>query len=195
MRLADATAALFLAPLPESAPAATRTTAQPPALFPVTAFVLPSLLLTFALLVTLPSAALAGGLDAAPSTEHSPEEVVRIVVDALRENERRDGDEGIATVFRFASPGNRASTGPLERFTRMIKGGYSDMLGHVGTRFDEMSVVDDKALQAVWLTTPSGAEMGYAFQLGRQSGGEFDGMWMTEAVLPLGEGERSGTRI
>lgn len=151
--------------------------------------------LALALLIALPAAARADGHGAVPSTEHSPGKVVRIVVDALRENERRGGDEGIATVFRFASPGNRASTGPLERFTRMIKHGYSDMLGHVGARFEEMRVVDDKALQVVWLTTPSGTEMGYAFQLGRQSGGEFDGMWMTEAVLPLGEGERSGLRI
>ena len=152
--------------------------------------------LALSLVLLLPGAtARADGLDAVPSTEHTPEEVVRIVVGALRVNESVEDDEGIATVFRFASPGNQASTGPLARFTTMIKRGFADMLGHVGSRYDEMRVVEDKALQAVWLTTPSGSEVGYAFQLGRQSGGEFDGMWMTEAVLPLGEGERSGTRI
>lgn len=130
-----------------------------------------------------------------PSPERTPQEVVEIVVDALRTNAASDGDEGIATVFRFASPANRAVTGPLERFTLMIKTGYDDMLGHVSSRFDEMTVVDDRALQAVWLTQPSGTEVGYAFQLGRQHGGEYDGMWMTESVLPLGEGARSGTRI
>ena len=184
MRLA--TAPLSLAPSAIPLPAPVLVPAFVSSLF---------LALALAFLIALPATALADGHGAVPSTEHSPEKVVRIVVDALRENERRDGDEGIATVFRFASPGNRASTGPLERFTRMIKHGYSDMLGHVGARFEQMRVIDDKALQAVWLTTPSGTEMGYAFQLGRQSGGEFDGMWMTEAVMPLGEGERSGLRI
>lgn len=130
----------------------------------------------------------------APSPEHTPEQVVRIVIEALRDNDPRD-DAGIATVYRFASPGNRASTGPLPRFSLMIKRGFSDMLEHRSSRFDEMRVIDDKALQAVWLTLPSGTETGYLFQLGRQRGGDYDGMWMTEAVLPLGPGERSGTRI
>jgi len=133
--------------------------------------------------------------DPAPAPERTPQEVVEIVVDALRSNGNADGDEGIATVFRFASPGNKASTGPLERFTRMIKMGYPEMLAHQSSRFDEMTVSGDKALQAVWLMSPSGAEVGYAFQLGLQRGGDFDGMWMTESVLPLGKGERSGTRI
>ena len=144
----------------------------------------------------LPAALSAARADGpAPSTEHTPQEVVEFVVDALRTNDPDEDDAGIATVFAFASPGNRAVTGPLERFTRMIKIGFDDMLAHVSSRYDEMTVSGDKALQAVWLTTPSGAEVGYAFQLGRQEGGEYDGMWMTESVLPLGEGERSGTRI
>jgi len=133
--------------------------------------------------------------DPAPTLERTPQEVVEIVVDALRTNGDATGDEGIATVFRFASPGNKASTGPLTRFTRMIKMGYPEMLAHQSSRFDEMTVSGDKALQAVWLMSPSGTEVGYAFQLGRQRGGDYDGMWMTESVLPLGKGERSGTRI
>lgn len=145
-------------------------------------------------LALLLGAARADPTEPAPSTEHTPEEVVRIVIDALRTNDPSD-DAGIATVYRFASPGNRASTGPLPRFTRMIKLGFSDMLEHHSSRYDEMRVVDDKALQAVWLTQRSGAEIGYLFQLGRQRGGKYDGMWMTEAVLPLGPGERSGMRI
>ena len=92
----------------------------------------------------------------APSPELSPEEVVEIVVDALRTNDRAEDDAGIETVWRFASPGNRASTGPLPRFTRMIKRGFPDMLEHESSRFDEMQVADDKALQAVWLMAPSG---------------------------------------
>ena len=130
-----------------------------------------------------------------PSRELTPEQVVAIVIDALRTNAESDDDAGIATVYRFASPGNRANTGPLERFTRMIKRGFADMLAHESRRHEEMRVVEDKALQAVWLTLPSGTEVGYAFQLGRQKDGEYEGMWMTESVLPLGVGERSGTRI
>ncbi len=130
----------------------------------------------------------------APSTHYSPQQVVKIVIDSLQNNDPRD-DQGIATVFGFASPNNRSSTGPLARFTDMIKRGFPDMLNHTESRYDPMDIVGDTAVQAVWLMTPTGTEIGYAFQLGKQPSGQFAGMWMTEAVLPLGQSEQSGTRI
>lgn len=123
--------------------------------------------------------------DPEPSVDYSPEEVVQIVIEALKNNDPDDGDSGIATVFRFASPGNRAQTGPLERFTQMIKGGFSDMLNHVGSRTENMVIEGDKALQPVWLTTAGGKEIGYLFQIGKQADGLHSGVWMTEAVFPL----------
>ncbi|MGQ7844203.1 DUF4864 domain-containing protein [Granulosicoccus sp. 3-233] len=131
---------------------------------------------------------------AAPDREHAPEQVVSIIIGALQSNDPAS-DSGIATVYRFASPANRASTGPLARFSNMIKRGFPDMLNHVRARYTPMQVQDDQALQAVWLSTPDGRENGYGFQLSRQRGGEFDGMWMTDAVIPLGPGAQSGIRI
>ena len=161
---------------------------------------LPAFALVAALAAAAPQAradAAAGpnALQARPSTEHAPEEVVAIVVNALQDNPGTEDDAGIATVFAFASPGNRRVTGPFERFRAMIKRGYSDMLGFAESRFDELRLEDDVAFQIVWLTQPDGRETGYVFQLGRQSGGEYDGMWMTDAVYPIGEGPRSGTSI
>lgn len=118
-----------------------------------------------------------------PSAEYRPDEVIQIVLDALQQND--DEDSGIATVFRFASPGNRANTGPLERFTGMIKRGFPDMLNHIGSRTGDIVIEGDTAMQNVWLTTPAGTEVGYLFQVGRQPSGEFEGVWMTEAVYPL----------
>lgn len=130
-----------------------------------------------------------------PAVDHSAADVVRIVVEALQRNPDTDNDDGIKTVWSFASPGNRAFTGPLERFAAMIKGGFADMLGFQDSRFDAMEVSGRQAVQAVWLRQSDGREVGYLFRLGRQEGGEYDNMWMTEAVLPLGESERSGTSI
>jgi hypothetical protein len=143
--------------------------------------------------LTLSPLSLADSIGSEPSTEYTPQQVVKIVIDSLQFNE--EDDQGIATVYRFASPGNKANTGPLPRFTQMIKRGFPDMLNHSRSRFDPMEVNGDSALQAVWLMTPSGKEIGYAFQLGLQRGGEYDGMWMTDAVVPLGPGSQSGTRI
>lgn len=129
-----------------------------------------------------------------PDKRLQPQDVVVIVVDSLQNNDEAD-DQGIATVFAFASPRNRVNTGPLARFTEMIKRGFPDMLNHEGARYDPLKVSGDKAVQAVWLLTSTGAEVGYIFQLGKQQSGTYKDMWMTEAVVPLGESSRSGTRI
>lgn len=136
----------------------------------------------------------ADDVELTPTADYSPDQVVRIVIEALQHN-NAENDDGIATVFRFASPGNRANTGPLSRFTSMIKRGFPDMLSHTSARFDPMEISDNTAVQAVWLLQPDGKETGYAFQLGKQSSGQFDGIWMTEAVVPLGLSDKSGTRI
>lgn len=130
-----------------------------------------------------------------PVPEYKPQKVVEIVIDALKSNSEARGDDGIATVFRFASPRNRAHTGPLNRFSNMIKRGFPDMLNHAEARYEPIEISGDTAVQKVWLYNNDGTEIGYAFQLGLQSGGEFDGCWMTDAVIPLGESAESGTSI
>jgi hypothetical protein len=64
-----------------------------------------------------------------PSAHLAPEDVVRIQLEALRKNDGED--RGIAVAFRFASPANKRSTGPLPRFISMIRNGpYSLMLAY-----------------------------------------------------------------
>lgn len=148
-----------------------------------------------AVLLTSASNLRADNASLVPNADYQPQDVVKIVVKALQTNSEAADNDGIAAVYRFASPGNRANTGPLNRFITMIKRGFPDMLNHAGARYDAMEVTGETAVQAVWLFTDSGAEIGYAFQLGRQSSGEYQGMWMTDAVVPLGKGPGSGTRI
>jgi len=130
-----------------------------------------------------------------PNAELTPDQVVVIVIEALKNNDPSNNDEGIATVFEFASPGNKSVTGPLDRFTHMIKGGFADMLNHFDSSFGEMQIKADKAIQPVWLTSRSGVETGYVFQLGKQVGGEYDGMWMTESVWPIDKRNPRGQSI
>ena len=56
-----------------------------------------------------------------PEVGLEPQDVVRIVINALANNDKPFADAGIATTFAFASPANKVNTGPLERFTRMVK--------------------------------------------------------------------------
>lgn len=154
--------------------------------------------LIFTALLTLSSGVWADqskySLDTAPSANIDPADVVQIVVDALRLNDPDSGDNGIATVWRFAAPSNKAMTGPLDRFTQMLKGGYGDMLNHIDSDYGPIEVQDDIAIQPVWLTTPKGDEVAYVFQLRRQGPGAFEGMWMTESVYPIAP-KRRGTAI
>jgi len=147
------------------------------------------------ILVLAVSSANAAITSKAPNVDLTPEQVVRIVIDALKSNDPANNDDGIATVFKFASPENKSSTGPLNRFTKMIKLGFGQMLNHTDSEFGQMEITDDTALQAVWLKARDGKEIGYVFQIGKQTGGEFDGMWMTEAVWPIGEKKPSGQSI
>lgn len=126
-------------------------------------------------------AALPGG-DPEPSPDLTPGSVIRIQVEALQANDSPTPDAGIAAAFRFASPGNRAATGPLPRFTQMIKLGYPDMLGFAEAEYGAIQVVGDRAQQAVTLVQRDGRRTTYVFALSRQRGGPYDGCWMTDGV-------------
>jgi hypothetical protein len=143
------------------------------------------------LLLLLPKIALAQGSSVTPNEIYTPQQVIGIVLDSMQKND--DDDDGIATVFRFASPDNKSVTGPLSRFTQMIKRGYPDMLNHVSARLEDIDIAGDVAVQAVWLQTQSGTEYGYQFKLSIQRGGSHNGMWMTDSVIPIGK--NMGVRI
>ena len=110
----------------------------------------------------------------------SPGEVIRIQLEALRNND--DADRGIEVAFRFASPANRAHTGPLPRFIRMIRQGpYALMLDHHTATYGMVRIIGDHARQQVTLTGAR-ARVSYWFFLSRQEGAPCEGCWMTDAV-------------
>ena len=116
-----------------------------------------------------------------PDPDLSPAEVVRIQLEALRNNDEQD--RGIEVAFRFASPANRANTGPLARFIPMIKQGpYALMLDFRDATYGPVETVADRARQRVTLT---GARetMTYWFYLSLQSEPPYTGCWMTDSVF------------
>lgn len=126
----------------------------------------------------------------APSPQYQPADVVRIVIDALANNDEPFADAGIATAFAFASPANRSNTGPLSKFTQMVKNPtYAIMIDHLEHEYSDVVRIGDKAYQMVRILGASGAEVVFAFRLGLQADGEFAGMWMTDAVWPVASGD------
>lgn len=113
-----------------------------------------------------------------PSPDLSPEEVVRIQVDALGRNDAPHVDSGIEAAFRFASPANKRVTGPLERFRLLFAG---PMIGHDGARYSEVQQTDTEARMGVMLSTDAGP-VGYVFRLSKQTQAPHQDCWMTDAV-------------
>ena len=116
-----------------------------------------------------------------PSPELSPEDVVKIQVEALQNN---DGDDnGIEVAFRFASPANRQVTGPLNRFTYLVKNPtYRPMLNHKQAEYSPIEITDDTARQRVTITGSDGSASVYLFELSRQNTPTCSGCWLTDGV-------------
>jgi hypothetical protein len=127
------------------------------------------------------------GPTASPGPELGPGRVVEIQIEALRHNDA--SDQGIAVAFRFASPANKANTGPVGRFARMLHvGPYRLMLERATVAYGPVEIRGDRARRRVTLLGRDGG-FAYEFRLSRQSGGDCRGCWMTDAVLaePLGD--------
>ena len=127
-------------------------------------------------------------LPAKPNPSLSPEQVVLIQLNAMANNDSPTKDAGIALVYKFASLANRAQTGPLSRFKRMIYGGYKVMLNHTNAQLGTLQREDGHAAVNVFLVASDGKKVGFRFFLSKQSEGNYRGCWMTDAVIPIEAG-------
>jgi hypothetical protein len=131
---------------------------------------------------------------ARPSPDLDPEEVVQIQLQALQLND--ESNRGIEVAFRFASPANKAATGPLSRFTQLFSNpAYAPMLNHTEAEYGTLVVSGNQARQVVALTSAEGTRVAYLFALTRQRTGEFEGSWMTDAVSVIGVTNRPTDEI
>lgn len=117
-----------------------------------------------------------------PSPALTPSEVVTAQLEALRTVDEPAPDAGMAVVFAFASPGNRAQTGPLPRFSRMVRQGYSGMVNNRGATVEDVVVEDNTAFVATKVIAQSGQVLTYVFILNRGPHDGCDGCWLTDGV-------------
>ena len=121
-----------------------------------------------------------------PNVELQPGEIVEIVINALAKNDEPFPNAGIQTTFNFSSLANRGFTGPLDRFTTLVKGPvYGQMVNHLDSTLSQVLVEGDKAICLVQIVDMENETFYYAFRLGLQQEGDYAGMWLTEAVWPL----------
>jgi Domain of unknown function (DUF4864) len=118
-----------------------------------------------------------------PKPELTPGQVVEIQVEALQYNDRPSKDAGIATTFQFASPTNREATGPLERFTLIVKGpAYRPLIGHRIAGYSPTVERGSLAVRLVTIVAADGQAIDYLFQLSKDPK---SGCWFTDGVAPV----------
>ena len=128
-----------------------------------------------------------GAGPAAPSPALQPDDVVALQLAALRAEPPSGGSSaspGIVTAWAFASPGNRAATGPVSRFAAMLHGpAYGGLLGHRAAQAGPVRVSGDTAEQEVLVLTRDDQALGFTWVLGRCRTAPYAGCWLTDAVL------------
>lgn len=129
-----------------------------------------------------------------PNPALSPGEVVRIQLLALKRNDVPYANAGIELTYRFASPANKAATGPLDRFVQLLQTPmYASMLNFREAEYLAVDQMGEYAEQRVILTARDGVRVGYLFSLSRQREGAYQNCWMTDSVVPFSVGQQGAT--
>lgn len=119
-----------------------------------------------------------------PSPNLSPDQVVKLQLEGLQNNDLTTDNFGIRICFNFASPGNKIITGPIENFIRLVKTpAYKPLIGFERAEFSQVVVKGHSAQQAVRVIHTNGENALYAFVLSKQEEAPYQDCWMTDAVI------------
>ena len=124
--------------------------------------------------------------DLSPKPELTPQQVVEYQLLVLQRNDQPTPEAGIEKDFRFASPANKESTGPISHFISMVlSAGYAPLLNAKESAVIRAQVEADQAKILTRVVSAGGSEMFYLFLLSRQPEGENTNCWMTDGVIGL----------
>ena len=119
-----------------------------------------------------------------PNPELTPDQVVKIQLEGLQNNDLTDDNLGIRICFNFASPGNRIITGPIDNFIKLVKtSAYRPLIGFERAEFSMVTIKGRSAQQAVRIIHTNGETAIFAFVLSKQDEAPYQDCWMTDAVI------------
>lgn len=120
-----------------------------------------------------------------PNPSLQPNNVIEIQLQSLQKNDEPIPDSGIIQTWAFAHPNNRLITGPIKRFTLMMKSeNYKNMLHHRDYKIEPVLKTNDRSQFAVTIITSDDQKMAFKWELMKVLTGEFTGSWMTTSVSP-----------
>ena len=118
-----------------------------------------------------------------PNPDIAPAEVIAIQLNGLQHNDSPETDAGIRQTWAFAHPRNRAMTGPLKRFTTMLKSpGYNVMLNHASNEIVPASSGEGWRQFDVFMEIENGEVMQFSWIVEKVTDGRYKNCWMTVAV-------------
>ena len=118
-----------------------------------------------------------------PSPDIGPLEGIAIQLNGLQYNDIPEIDAGILQTWAFAHPSNRAMTGPLPRFSSMLKGpGYGMMLNHASHKIALTNAGDGWQQFDVLMEAGNGKVMQFKWIVEKVTEGRYIDCWMTVAV-------------
>ena len=147
-------------------------------------------IILYLLLLTLSNTLYADMIKPDPSI--SPKEVISIQLIALQNNDLPFNDAGIEQTWEFAHPDNRAFTGPLDNFIRMLKNpSYVMMINHLEHKIIPVQEQEMNSYYFVELIDSNGKKFGFEWTVEKvNQNGKFKDCWMTVGVsqpMPLSQ--------
>ena len=127
-----------------------------------------------------------------PNSNLKALDVLMIQLNSLKNNNSPYKDAGIEQTWEFAHPANKTSTGPLERFKRMIYGeSYKILISHKNTKTIILNESSDKFVFKVYVLSKDKKKYYYIWQMEKvKREGKLKDCWMTTGVsdpIYLGE--------
>jgi len=125
-----------------------------------------------------------------PNQSILPDQVVKIQLTGLMNNNSNLKDKGIVQTWEFAHPKNRYFTGPYDKFKEMIKGeSYNMLLNHLDHEIEEVFKNDEIAVYEVIIMDNDKNYYKFKWQVEKYiKNGPLKDCWLTTAVsqpIPL----------
>jgi len=127
-----------------------------------------------------------------PNSSLEPFDVLMIQLNSLKNNNTPYKDAGIEQTWNFAHPINKASTGPLEKFKKMIYSeSYKILISHENNQATILKETVNKLVYKVYVLSEDKKKYYYIWQIEKvEIEGKLKDCWMTTTVsepIYLGE--------
>ena len=120
-----------------------------------------------------------------PAKNLTAYDVIKIQLNALKENNKPNKNSGIKQTWMFAHPQNKKITGPYERFQKMLLGDqYNVLLNHESHKIKLIMNSKNKYIYNVELISSDKKMYFYEWHLEKSTIKNCNSCWFTTIVSP-----------